>query len=198
MNQYFNLVVIIALSVVLAGCNTTSIGISNNSNPPPTVAFSEYRNFSLNELTMRPPYAGQEINEKAKIKLKEELDLRLTPILDDWNSAADSRSSSRGTLLIEPEIKEIKYISGKSRFWGGALTGDSAIVLVVKYKDKESGEIISNAEFYQHANAYGAAWSIGGTDKAMLNRIAGLFTQFTINNFDKAVGGPTGKPIPGE
>lgn len=76
------------------------------------------------------------------------------------------------------------------------MTGDSRVVVSVKYISKEAGDVISDALFYQHANAMGGAWSVGGTDKAMLNRVGTLIMDYTVNNFEKAVGGPTGKPMP--
>jgi hypothetical protein len=40
----------------------------------------------------------------------------------------------------------------------------------------------------------GGAWSIGRTDNAMLERIAGLIANYTIANYKNAIGGATGKP----
>ncbi len=182
----------IAALFLLAGCKTTSVGISSYENPAPSVAFSRYANFEVKPIEMKAPYAGQGANEKAKAKLEEELALRMDPNIAAWAA----RQADGGTLVIEPTIREIKFISGGSRFWAGAMAGDSAVVVSVIYRDKETGEVIANPEFYQHANAMGGAWSIGGTDNAMLNRMAGLITDFTVRNFDQAVGGPTGKPDP--
>ena len=179
---------------VLTGCNTTSIGITNYENPAPKVAFSTYSQFELKEVDMKPPFAGQDANEKAKNKLQKEIELRLTPNIQEWNERAETTTAK--TLVIEPIIREIKFIGGGARFWAGAMAGDSAIVVTVVYRDKESGDVIARPEFYQHANAMGGAWSVGGTDNAMLNRMAGKITEFTVNNFEEAVGGPTGKPDP--
>ena len=62
----------------------------------------------------------------------------------------------------------------------------------VRYIDVESGELIAHPEFYQRAAAMGGAFTIGGTDNAMLIRIASLITDYTENNYHSAVGGPTG------
>jgi hypothetical protein len=40
----------------------------------------------------------------------------------------------------------------------------------------------------------GGAWSIGGSDNAMLSRVANLITTYTKDNYADAVGGPTGVP----
>ena len=63
----------------------------------------------------------------------------------------------------------------------------------VKLTDRTTGETIAEPEFYQHANAQGAAWSFGGTDKAMLGRETQLIADYLKDNYDHAVGGPTGK-----
>lgn len=185
---------LIALAAaLLSGCATSSIGISNFRNPEPKAAFSEYSTFEMKPIEMESPYAGQGTNDKAKTKLQVELDLRINPHLANWNEEAGTGGK---TLLIEPTIREIKFIRGGARFWAGAMAGDSAIVVHVIYRDKESGEIVASPEFYQHANAFGGAWTVGGTDNAMLDRMASLITEYTVTNYDKAVGGPTGKPVP--
>lgn len=180
----------------LTGCNTTAVGISNYENPAPAVALSAYRSFELREITMGEPWAGQEANEKARAKIQAELDLKLKPTIDAWNAEAAPASASRDTLVIEPRVHEVKFIGGAARFWAGALAGDSAIVVKVAYRDKATGELVAEPEFYQHANAFGAAYSFGGTDKAMLNRMGTLIAEYTQRNYERAVGGPTGKPEP--
>ena len=56
-----------------------------------------------------------------------------------------------------------------------------------------STEVIAEPAFYQHANKMGAAWSMGGTHKAMLVRIGTLAADYLNVNYSAAVGGPTGK-----
>jgi hypothetical protein len=38
----------------------------------------------------------------------------------------------------------------------------------------------------------GGAWSVGGTDNGMLERIADVAQDYLKRNYDQAVGGPTG------
>ena len=87
----------------------------------------------------------------------------------------------------------MKFVSGKARFWGGAFAGGTAVLMTVKLSDAATGEVIAEPEFYQHANAMGAAYSFGGTDKAMLGRTAELMANYLKANYEAAVGGPTGK-----
>jgi hypothetical protein len=64
----------------------------------------------------------------------------------------------------------------------------------VTYADETTGEVVASPVFYQHASAMGGAWSVGGSDNAMLSRVANLITTYTKNNYAAAVGGPTGAP----
>jgi hypothetical protein len=45
-------------------------------------------------------------------------------------------------------------------------------------------------EFYAHAAAMGGAFSVGGTDNAMLVRIANSLAVYVFSNYRQAVGGP--------
>ncbi|MDQ8186355.1 hypothetical protein [Pelagicoccus sp. SDUM812002] len=183
-------------AVLFSGCETSSVGLSEYENEPPSKAFSSFENFELAQVTLAKPFDEKEVNKRALEKLQAELDVKLAPLVSEWNASADERPDAGGTLLVEPVVREIKFVSGSTRFWGGAMAGDSAIVVEVKYLDKATGELISKARFYQHANAMGGGWSVGGTDKAMLARVGTLVMEFTERNFEQAVGGPTGKPSP--
>ena len=46
------------------------------------------------------------------------------------------------------------------------------------------------ADFYQHANAMGAAWSFGATDKTMLIRISNMVTEYLRSNYTQTVAVP--------
>jgi hypothetical protein len=75
------------------------------------------------------------------------------------------------------------------------LAGSSAVVMRVTYTDEDTGAVIASPDFYQHASAMGGAFSVGGSDNAMLVRVANLITTYTTDNYASAVGGPTGAPL---
>src|SRR5688572_30250885 len=162
------------------------------TNPPPSTALNAFDSFQFSPIEMAAPYAGQPANEQAKTRLQGYVDERVPAIVSAWNGAEAKHSPPR-TLKIEPVIRHVKFISGKARFWAGAFAGGSAVLMTVKLSDAATGEVIAEPEFYQHANAMGAAWSVGGTDKAMLVRIADLISTYLDSNYAAAVGGPTGK-----
>lgn len=162
------------------------------TNPPPSTALQAFDHFELAPFAMGEPYAGQDANEEAKTRLQTNLDERLPPVLAEWNAKAAKNTPPR-TLKIEPTIRHVKFISGKARFWAGAFAGGTAVLVTVKLSDAATGEVIAEPEFYQHANAMGAAWSYGATDKAMLIRTTDMITDYVKANYAAAVGGPTGK-----
>lgn len=162
------------------------------TNPPPSVALDTFDRFEIAAIAMVDPYAGQPPNEQAKERLQANLNERVPPVLAEWNAKPEKHQPPR-TLKIEPTIRHVKFISGKARFWAGAFAGGTAVLMTVKLSDAVSGEVIAEPEFYQHANAMGAAYSFGATDKAMLIRVTDLVTGYLKANYVAAVGGPTGK-----
>jgi hypothetical protein len=55
-----------------------------------------------------------------------------------------------------------------------------------------SGKVIATPEFFQRTAAFSGGFSMGAMDNVMLTRVASLASGYIVNNYDKAVGGPTG------
>jgi hypothetical protein len=174
----------------LSGC-VTHITTDVTQNPAPAEKFANFTQFELKKITLGAPYAGQEANERAVAKIQENVSLNADSLVKGWNAKGTAVTPTR-TLVIAPAIFEIKFISGGSRFWAGALAGSSAVILTAKITEKETGKEIANPMFYARAAAMGGAWTFGGTDNAMLVRIAGRLTDYLASNYETAVGGPTG------
>jgi hypothetical protein len=162
------------------------------TNPPPKTALDAFDRFEIVPIAMGAPYAGQPANEQAKERLQANLDERVPPVLTEFSGKPAKNEPAR-VLRIEPTIRHVKFISTKARLWAGAFAGGTAVLMTVKMSDAATGEVIAEPEFYQHANAFGAAYSFGATDKAMLIRVADLVTNYLKSNYNAAVGGPTGK-----
>ncbi len=95
----------------------------------------------------------------------------------------NSKEKQEGkTLLIKPRIKEIKFIGGAARFWVGSMAGSSAVLMDVLYLDKESGETVAHAEFYDMASAFAGSYNMGATDNMMLKNIATQIINYTSAN----------------
>ena len=162
-------------------------------NPAPSTPLKAFDRFEIAPIGIDSANAKYDANLEAQSHLQTNLDERATPLLKEWN-AVEAKHSPPRVLKIEPEIRAIKFIPGKARFWAGAFAGGSAILIAVKMTDAQSGELIAEPEFYQHANKMGAAWSFGATDRAMLVRETDLIADYLKGNYSEAVGGPTGKP----
>ena len=93
---------------------------------------------------------------------------------------------------MQPSIEELKFVSGGNRAWAGAFAGSSAVRMRVRFSDKATGAVVAEPEFYQRAAAMGGAYTFGGSDNAMLVRIASVIEEYARRNHAQAVGGPTG------
>lgn len=182
---------VFAIMSALGGCVTTVKDMpASTFNPPPASSLSAFRQIELIPIRHDLDVQMNEANQRALQKIQENIDVKIGRILKQWNTSPSSASS--GQLVIEPTITELKFVSGGTRFFAGALAGNSAVVMRVKIYEKESGEVIAHPEFYQRAVAIGGAWSLGTTDNNMLKRIADLFTDYLEDNYDQPVGGRTG------
>ena len=190
MNSRFLLPVLSVAALLGSGC-ATHINTNVIQNPPPAEKFSSFTRFEMPKIALAPSYAGQEANDKALVKIQENVSLKMTPTLETWNSRGASGGAPR-TLLIEPTITEIKFINATSRVWAGAMAGSSAVILRAKITEKETGKVIAEPHFYARAAAYSGAFSLGSADNAMLVRIANRLSDYLEANYSQAAGGPTG------
>ncbi len=193
MNKWAVLVAF-AIGISISGNGHAGPADGLTENPPPVAPLNGFSKYELHDLTMGPPYAGQAANEKAVAKIREHLRNQVGPVISAWNSAG-AHSASTNTLLIEPQVVEIKFIGGSARFWVGAMAGSSYVVLRVKMTEQPSGRVIGEPECFQRAAAMAGAWTMGGQDNDMLQRVVTLISGFLANNYDAAVGGPTGRVV---
>lgn len=182
---------VLIAGIVAGGC-ATQIKSEITQNPPPAEKFSNFTRFEMPKIALVAPYAGQEANEKALVKIQENVSLKMTPALAAWNSSGETGGRPVRTLLIETTIPEIKFINATSRVWAGAMAGSSAVILRARISEKETGKVVAEPEFYARAAAMSGAYSIGGADNAMLVRIANRLTDYLLANYPQAVGGPSG------
>jgi hypothetical protein len=164
---------------------------SVQTNMPPKVPFSSFDRIELGPVTLAAPFDKHKANIAAQAKIQGYVTTRLAPLSLVINGR-ESKSETTRILLIEPRIEKIKFIGTGARLWAGAMAGSSQVLMRVKISDKQTGEVIAEPEFYQRANAFGGAYSAGGTDNDMLSRIADLMATYLSGNLEAAVGGPTG------
>lgn len=181
------------------------------TNPPPKYELSRYDKFIAEPIVISEEFKEQEAKNRAAAKsdaeksgstsfsegpkenevdvravaeIQRNLDNKLKPLLQSWNK--DTQDTEAKTLIIKPIIESIHINHGN------AYGGKSIILMRVMIADQKTGEVIANPEFYQHANSWGAAYSGGATNNAMLNRVSELVVLYMSNNYKNAVGGKTG------
>ncbi|HET6602605.1 MAG TPA: hypothetical protein VFG21_00095 [Xanthomonadaceae bacterium] len=175
-------------AVLLAGCNTIRPTVPEN--PPPRVPLSEFSHYRLEPVVRAPGKKPESKHDAgAREKLQGDIDEKLAPLLAEWNAAAGGEGR---TLVITPVIEELRFVGVTGRVALGTFGGSSAIRMTVRMTAEPGGELIAAPEIYQRANAYGAGYSFGATDYAMLLRTASVLEQYLRRNHAQAVGGPTG------
>jgi len=174
--------VVVALPL-MSGC-ATKIKASSSLNPAPATAFSTYGRIDIKPVAYAPGYKG---NPAALGKIAANLDKDLAPSLAQWNS----RPANGRTLTVEPIVEEMSFKSTTKRVFLGPLAGSSGVLMRVTFRDN-TGKVIATPEFFQRANAMSGGFTLGVQDNLMLTRVAKLASTYVIDNYDQAVGGPTG------
>jgi hypothetical protein len=178
---------VFALAALLLGC-ATNIKPTVAFNPQPSEAFRNFDRFELAKVEL-PANQANAANQRATVKIEENLQKGLTPKLEEWQGKGATKG--RG-LRIEPRIEEIKFVSVGSRIMVGAMAGSSAVRIKVAFRDAASGGLIAEPEFYRSANAFTSAYGV--QDNLMLNSIADAIVNYTMTNYTAAVGGAVTGP----
>jgi hypothetical protein len=168
---------------MLQGC-ATNIKATSTDNPPPAKAFSAYSRIEVKPVVFKEGYHG---DQAGLAKIDENLKKDLAPKLAQWNS----RAATGSTLVVEPVVEEMSFKHGAKRVLLGPLAGGSGVLMRMTIRDN-SGKVIATPEFFQRTAAFSGGFSMGAMDNVMLTRVASLASGYIVNNYDKAVGGPTG------
>lgn len=184
MKKFFKPVLMVLLTISIASCATN---LSKPAGPrePSKVKFSKFKAVQMKEIEIAPKFAEHPANQKAAKKVEDILFERMNSSfrgLKRIEKGDDFKKSSKRTLQITPVVKEVKFIGGGARFFAGALAGSSAILMEVTYTDSSTGKVIAKPEFYSQGNAYAGAYTFGTTDNLMLERIANLIHQYSVDN----------------
>lgn len=154
--------------------------------PQPTKErFAEFKAYEMKHVEIAPAYAKASANQKAGRKINQLLFAKMALVLPGIaasDKATELAKPAVRTLLIEPKIEEIKFVGGAARFWVGAMAGSSAVLMKVTYKDKATGVVVAEPEFYQQANAFAGGNSMGMSDNFMLDQIVMEICNYTSLN----------------
>lgn len=140
------------------------------SAPQPSLEkFNTFERVVLKPMSINPKFAESGPNQSALRKMDSYMQSQLAMVFSDveFIAANDVPADDKKTLIIEPRIKEIKFVNTAARIFAGAMAGGSAVLMDVKYTNTQTEKVISNPEFYADASA----WSGWGADNKVLNKV---------------------------
>jgi hypothetical protein len=156
---------------------------------PPLKPLSEFRNYELRPIAMSAGVSADEAKVQVSQDLGAKLNARITPLLERWR-AQQGLTASGSVLVIEPKVQELRVVSGGARFFAGALMGESFIDMDVKLTDSTTGQIIATPRVRRSASAVGGAFSIGATDRNLLDYMTDIVHRYLeVNHTFKGTAG---------
>lgn len=170
----FSIVTILFSSFLFTGCATKVVETPSEVKAS-KAKLGDYKKVILVKAEIAPTYAKHPANVKAANKIDETLRQKLSAIYSDIEvkSVAEAKNlgkSNSKTLVIKPYIKQIKFIGGAARFWGGAMAGSSVVIMDTAIIDLNTNETLANPGYYRKAGAYTDPFGIGSND--MLSQIS--------------------------
>lgn len=92
-----------------------------------------------------------------------------------------SRTFDEPTLYVNVELLDLRIVSSAARIWGGALAGRSHMLISAQLVDS-NGETVAEKELKGAPNAYGSAWSFGGSDRGIAKNMGVLLGDYILGN----------------
>ena len=149
---------------------------------PSTKSLAEFRDYQLKPITMSPDIMEDEDKVKVSQQLGTKLSDRITPLLGKWR--ADKEKTTMGSILIiEPKVQRLRIVSRAARFWLGAFMGESFIDMDLKLTDSATAQVIAIPRIHRSVGSMVGAWSIGATDRNLLDYIVDIAHHYLEVNY---------------
>ena len=146
--------------------------------PAPTTPLSSYGKFELKPMQMVAGVANDEAKTRVAKDLERRLQERVQPMFARWNAESGSGSAASKTLIVQPRVTQLRVVSGATRFWVGAMAGESSIAMDLELRDGTTGALVANPSIGRSADAFAGGYSVGATDQNLLGYIADIATQY--------------------
>ena len=91
-------------------------------------------------------------------------------------------SYTEPTMYVDVNVTSLRIVGGATRFWAGALAGRSNMNINVKLIDAADGTLIVQKELIGAPNAFSSAWSFGGVDRSLAQKVGFLLGDFIMAN----------------
>lgn len=172
---------VLLLPFFLLGCAATQETIIKDSAKesqvlqPAAVKLAKFKTAQLKPLAIADAISSN----PDKLRCAQELDAKLThliqPLVADWPSTAQEGK----TIIIQPKITHLRIISKGTRFLAGLMAGQSSVSLDLQLIDGESGEAIANTTITKVALGNGGP---GVADDNILDYVANISHQYLLAN----------------
>lgn len=143
-------------------------------------AVSSFARFELRDVR-----AVVEVQPKVVNKITTELKLKLDEPLARWN-AEGSAAGHAGTIAIEVEIIQMKFVSAGKRVFARAMAGGSSCAIAAKLVDVETGKQLARKVFGGMSGGQKGAFTMGASDNLMLDRVAADIGAWVIEQHSQA------------
>jgi len=81
----------------------------------------------MKHVVISPPFASSGANQRATKKIDQVLFNNMRTVFPGFKETSDAAVSEK-TLLIEPVVKEMKFVGGFARAMVGCMAGSSAVL----------------------------------------------------------------------
>ena len=148
---------------------------------PPSKPLSAFSDYELKPFVLWPEVASEAEKIREAEILEQAVQAKLLPLFSSWTASDDPERS--GTLIVQPEVVELRIVSGGARFWAGIFAGDSHIDMDLKLIDATTEELIAKPRINRNAGAWAGAWSIGKSDDNLHEYIAHITHEYLASNY---------------
>jgi len=94
------------------------------------------------------------------------------------------KSFGEPTLFVDVTLTDLRIVSSSARFWGGVYSGRSHMKIIAKLMN-DNGTLVAEQELFGAPNAYGAAQTLGSSDRNLPKNMGILLGDFILANVSK-------------
>jgi len=146
----------------------------------PSKKLSTFSSYQLNAMVLDEVTQSKSDKKQVATTLEQKIEAKISQLFAEWNS---NPSPSGNKLIVTPELYELQVVSAGARFWVGGLAGESRIDMVLNLVDAETQEVVGRPRITLSASANAGGWTVGGSDKNLLNYVADISYKYLKDNY---------------
>lgn len=149
--------------------------------PKTSKPLSSFKDYELKPLVLSAELQGDTSKSAAAATLEQKLKEKIDPLLVQWRSAPGGERS--GTLVIEPQLANLRIVSGGARFWVGGMAGDSTIDMDLQLTEQGSNATIAKVRVGRTAGGQSGGWTVGKSDRDLYLYVSAIAGQYLQDNY---------------